>query len=31
MKNKNKWMLGALLIGALASCEMKDELTGTTT
>ena len=29
MKNKNKWMLGALLIGALASCEMKDELTGT--
>ena len=31
MKKKNKWMLGALLIGALASCEMKDELTGTTT
>ena len=31
MKNKNKWMLGVLLIGALASCEMKDELTGTTT
>ena len=30
MKNRNKWMLGALLIGALASCEMKDELTGTT-
>ena len=30
MKNRNKWMLGALLIGALTSCEMKDELTGTT-
>ena len=29
MKNRNKWMLGALLIGTLASCEMKDELTGT--
>lgn len=29
MKNNMKWMLGALLIGALASCEMKDELAGT--
>lgn len=29
MKNNMKWMLGALLMGALASCEMKDELAGT--
>ena len=28
MKTMNKWMLGVLLTGALASCEMKDELTG---
>lgn len=31
MKNKMKWMLGVLLVGALASCEMKDELAGTST
>lgn len=29
MKNNMKWMLGALLMGVLASCEMKDELAGT--
>ena len=28
MKTMNKWMLGVLLTGALASCEMKDELAG---
>lgn len=28
MKTMNKWILGVLLTGALASCEMKDELTG---
>ena len=31
MKTMNKWMLGVLLTGALASCEMKDELAGTGT
>ena len=29
MKTINKWMLGTLLMGSLASCEMKDELVGT--
>lgn len=30
MKNRiiNKWMLSALLVAGLASCEMKDELSG---
>lgn len=28
MKIMNKWMLGALMVGSLASCEMKDELVG---